>query len=284
MIDEHEIPSGSRLYFGKSAMLKRQIEASASEVLAKEGFEEIVTPSFSYHQHYTIDEHELIRFSDKQNNLISLRADSTLDVVRLITKRLGRSTQHNKWFYIQPVFKYPTTEINQIGAEFIGDEKLSGSIDICSKVFQNFSLTPLLHICNIKIPKLLAEIFDFDLEVFEKAQNEKILALEVPWVEKLVRLHHPKDIDEVMEEVPAAIRDELEKMKKLLLKTDYKNVCISPLYYVKMRYYDDLFFRFINKNSTLAKGGNYEGEELSSSGFALYTDAFIETLNTRNGS
>lgn len=44
----------------------------------------------------------------------------------------------------------------------------------------------------------------------------------------------------------------------------------------------NFFFRFIHKNATLAKGGNYESEEIKSTGFALYTDAFIETLDKRN--
>ena len=51
MIFEHEIPSGSRLYFGQSAKIKREIESIASETLEMLGFEEIVTPLFSYHQH-----------------------------------------------------------------------------------------------------------------------------------------------------------------------------------------------------------------------------------------
>ena len=32
---EHEIPSGTRLYFGQSAKLKRKIERAASEILEK---------------------------------------------------------------------------------------------------------------------------------------------------------------------------------------------------------------------------------------------------------
>jgi ATP phosphoribosyltransferase regulatory subunit HisZ len=119
MIYEHEIPSLSRLYFGKSAKLKRDIEAIASDILYQEHYEEIATPVFSYHQHDSIDEQELIRFSDNQNHIISLRADSTLDIVRIITKRLGKSSNQKKWFYIQPVYKFPTLEVNQIGVEEI---------------------------------------------------------------------------------------------------------------------------------------------------------------------
>ena len=43
---EHEIPNGSKLYFAKSAKLKRKIEQKASEILEDEGFSEIVTPFF----------------------------------------------------------------------------------------------------------------------------------------------------------------------------------------------------------------------------------------------
>ena len=56
MIYEHEIPTGSKLYFGESAKLKRRLEHVASELLYEAGFEEIVTPFFSYHQHQHIDE------------------------------------------------------------------------------------------------------------------------------------------------------------------------------------------------------------------------------------
>ncbi len=171
MIDEHEIPTGSRLYFGKSAKLKRELESTASALLEKAGFEEIVTPFFSYHQHKSLNEKEIVRFSDEQNNLVSLRADSTLDVVRLMTKRLGRSTKQNKWFYIQPVFRYPSVEVNQIGAEFIGNDDLSQSIELCGEVFKKFDLNPLVHISNIKIPKIIANELNLDLSIFERART-----------------------------------------------------------------------------------------------------------------
>jgi histidyl-tRNA synthetase len=278
MIDEHEIPTGSKLYFGKSAKLKRSIEAVSSELLEDAGFEEIATPFFSYHQHKSLNEKEIIRFSDEQNHLISLRADSTLDVVRLMTKRLGRSTKQNKWFYIQPVFKYPSLEVNQIGAEFIGNDDLSSSIELCGEVFKKFDLLPLVHISNIKIPKMIAEELNLDLGIFERAELHKILSLNIDWLEKLACLQNPEDIDEVIKVVPDNIKIELEKMKALYKKLEYKNVHFSPLYYVNMRYYDELFFRFIEKNSTLAKGGSYISEGIESTGFGLYTDALIETI------
>ena len=65
---EHEIPTGSKLYFASSAKLKRQIEQKASEILENEGFSEIVTPFFSYHQHLSVDATNLLRFIDSLNH------------------------------------------------------------------------------------------------------------------------------------------------------------------------------------------------------------------------
>lgn len=278
MIDEHEIPKGSRLYFGKSAQIKRRIENCASEVLVKNGFEEIVTPFFSYHQHKHINEKELIRFSDEQNHLVSLRSDSTLDVVRLISKRLEGSTKQSKWFYIQPVFHFPSLEINQIGAEFIGETCLVSSITNCKEIFAAFDLHPLVHISNIKIPKLIAKELGLDIGIFERSELQKILSLNIPWLEQLACLQHPVDIDAVMAVVPRNIKEELAKMKDIYTKIAYQNVHMAPLYYVNMRYYDALFFRFIDKNSTLAMGGSYIDRDVDSTGFALYTDALIEAI------
>ncbi|MBE0491210.1 MAG: ATP phosphoribosyltransferase regulatory subunit [Sulfurospirillum sp.] len=281
MIDEHEIPSGSRLYFGASAKLKREIETAASQFLDNAGFKEIVTPFFSYHQHQSISTKELIKFSDAHNHTLSLRADSTQDVVRLITKRLGRSTNHNKWFYIQPVFRYPSIESNQIGAEFIDNDDLGSSISVCKDIFAKFSFDPLLHISNINIPRIIAKELHVSLDIFEKAQLQKILALDIAWIQDLVHLQNLSDIDALIAKVPQNIKGELLKMKQLALASGYKHIVLSPLYYAQMRYYDALFFRFIDKNITLAKGGSYESEGMRSSGFAIYTDAFIETMKDR---
>ncbi|HIP56187.1 MAG TPA: ATP phosphoribosyltransferase regulatory subunit, partial [Arcobacter sp.] len=120
MIFEHEIPDGSRLYFGNIAKKKRVLENKIATFLENKNFDEIVTPNFSYSQHQSIDdENQLIKISDSENNQVSLRADSTLDVARIITRRLGRTTSHKKWFYIQPVFSYPSNENYQIGLEWL---------------------------------------------------------------------------------------------------------------------------------------------------------------------
>jgi len=281
MILEHEIPNGSKLYFGNSAKTKRRIENIASTILDENGFEEIVTPVFSYHQHLSVgDDKELIRVNDAQNNSLSLRADSTIDVVRIIEKRLGTNTKQKKWFYIQPVFRFPTEEQYQVGVEFMGEKKLSSVMNLAVDIFDKLEIKPLIQISNIKIPELLVEMFDeLTIEDFKHINIEKFLNLKVEWLEKLVYLQHVEQIDDVIAIAPEALKVELQKMKDLCTETKCTNSVLAPMYYAKMLYYDELFFRVIDKNEVYARGGRYKDAELTSVGFAIYTDALCDALS-----
>lgn len=280
MILEHEIPNGSKLYFGKSAKVKRRIENIASEILDTNGFEEIVTPIFSYHQHLSIaDDKKLIRVNDTKNHSLSLRADSTIDVVRIIEKRLGVNNSQKKWFYIQPVVTYPTTEQYQVGVEFMGEKKLSSVLSLATQIFDKLDVRPLIQISNIKIPEILVDTFDaLSIDDFRHINIDKFISLKVEWLTKLVYLQHIEQIDEVIAIAPKAIQNELLKMKELCLEMECKNTVLAPIYYAKMLYYDELFFRIIQDNEVFARGGRYKNADLKSVGFAIYTDAVCEEI------
>lgn len=280
MVFEHEIPEGSKLYFAGTAKTKRRIENTASELLSQAGFEEILTPLFSYHQHQSVcDQRELIRINDSENHPISLRADSTIDVVRIVNKRLGGNTEHKKWFYIQPVYRYPADEQYQIGVEIIDERNLAVALREAARILSALQISPLLQISNINIPRILAEMLELELDDFRHVNIEKFLSLKIEWLTRLVYLQHASEIDEVVAIVPEAIRGELIKIKELCADLEYPNIVIAPLYYAKMLYYDELFFRVIEKNETYAMGGRYKNEETVSVGFAVYTDALVDKLH-----
>ncbi len=274
MIFEHEIPSGSKLYFGDSAKLKRDIEYRASNLLYKEGFEEIVTPVFSYHQHDSFEnQNPLIRLNDSNNHTVTLRADSTPDVVRIATKRLGRSMESKKWFYIQPVYLYPTKEQYQIGGEVI-EGTFSDSLKITLELLKTLDINPMLQIANIRIPKILSQKYGISLEVLKSMQIETILKSEHKWIESLVTISTKDDLND-LSIYPDDIKEELNKIKQEIHKLDYKNLIISPLFYAKMRYYDSLTFKMFIGNELFAMGGEYSIEELKAAGFAIYLDECI---------
>ncbi|MEA3434345.1 MAG: ATP phosphoribosyltransferase regulatory subunit [Campylobacterota bacterium] len=280
MIFEHEIPSGSRLYFGQSAKLKREIEYVASQTLDGLGFEEIVTPLFSYHQHDSFDDKKpLLRLNDEENHEVTLRADSTADVVRIVTKRLGRSTESKKWFYIQPTVTFPTKEQYQIGAEVIGGnfEKMA---ETTVSLLKQVGVEPVMQIANIRIPHLLNEKYGVSLEILKSMHVEQIMNADLPWIEQLVRLNSVNDLYD-LSVFPDDIKAELEKIKEATRNIDYSNMVISPLFYAKMRYYDSLTFRMFEDNSLLAMGGIYTVDGVEAAGFALYTDECISNKMMR---
>ncbi len=283
MIFEHEIPSGSKLYFGESARIKREIEFVSAEMLENFGFEEIVTPIFSYHQHESFDDlKSLVRLNDAQNHEVTLRADSTADVVRIVTKRLGRSTASKKWFYIQPTVTFPTTEQYQIGAEVI-DGRFDEVVRTTVALLGEIGAQPLMQVANIRIPHLLNEKYGVSLEVLKAMHVEQILRCDLPWIEALVRLNSVEDLAD-LSVFPDDIRQELERIKHAIEKVAYDKLVISPLFYAKMRYYDSLTFRMFEGNSLLATGGIYNIDGVEAAGFALYTDACIASKMNKGNS
>lgn len=280
IVYEHEIPDGSKLYFGKSAKIKRKIENLASDILIDNGFSEILTPYFSYHQHLSVNPLNLLRFSDKNNHEISLRADSTVDVVRITTRRI-KSENTKKWFYIQPVFKYPSNEIYQIGAEIIDSNKLLECINIAKELFCKLDIFPYLQISNIEIPKIICQLLNLPIDVFENGRLEIILDLNLKWLNKLAVIKMPSDIDQVISISPSELKEPLKSLKELADSSQWKKKIYAPLYYSKMRYYDKLFFRFLCNNSILSSGGSYEIDGKISVGFAIFSDALIENLSQK---
>lgn len=274
MIFEHEIPSKSKLYFGDSAKIKRQIESICAEALNYDAFEEIVTPLFSYHQHASFeDQKELLHLHDEHNHMVTLRADSTADVVRIVTKRIGRSTESKKWFYIQPALSFPTQELYQVGAEIL-EGGFSEVVNTASNLVKKLELDALLQISNMRIPLLLSEKYGIDLALLHDTNIECILKLDIPWMNQLVRIHRAEDLNN-LEGIPEDIQAELLLMKEAIANIEYTSVIVAPLYYAKMRYYGSLTFRMFYDNELLVRGGLYSIEDVDAAGFALYTDACI---------
>ena len=261
------------------AKAKRRLDNQVCDILDTCGFEEILTPNFSYSQHQAIaNEKKLIKFSDEQNEQVSLRADSTLDVVRIITKRLGRTTTHKKWFYVQPIFSYPSKEEYQIGCEWIDHDNISDIMNLTADILKALNIKPIFQISNINIPKLVANELNIDLELFKNGEIATLFKLNCEWLNKLIKVKDIKSLEDVINIIPNSIKTELEKLLQKAKEVDYSNIIIAPLYYGSLRYYDGIYYRVINDNLTICKGGMYSSEGMNSLGFALYTDNLLKIL------
>jgi len=273
MLNPYEIPTGSRLYVGASAKAKRELETQFATYLDDSGFEEIVTPIFSYHQ--TLENpRDIVTFGDVDNNRVSLRADSAQDVVRLVTKRLGRSTEHTKWFYIQPVLKYPTREYYQVGAEWINHSNLSDMARHVSAMLHSIQTPHALQVGHIQIPRLLAKELNLELSVFEMHDLEKLFSLEIPWLSRLIQVTKADEIPEVAEELSEPLKAALMELYECANQLE-GDVVVTPLYYAQMEYYDALFFRALSGNHQLAMGGSYQVDGERAVGFGIYLDELL---------
>ena len=279
MIFEHEIPKGSRLYFGKTAKAKRVLENSVCEILEKNGFEEILTPNFSYSQHQSIEDNKkLIKFSDEENEQVSLRADSTLDVVTIITKSLGSAPNHRKWFYIQPIFSYPSKEDYQIGCEWIEHNNISDIMNLTADILRAIKIEPILQISNINIPKLISTELNISIDILKNGDISELLKLDCDWLNNLLRVKDIKSLENIIEKVPNILKKELEILLEKSKEVKYSNIIIAPMYYGSLKYYNGVYYRVIDKNLVLCRGGMYETDGISSLGFALYTDNLLKML------
>lgn len=278
MVLEHELPEGCKLYFDQSAKLKREIESCAIKAFYENDYREIVTPTFSFLEHQgDMFNRALVRLNSENNHQIGLRFDTTLEAMRIITTRLMRSSEHKKWFYIQPVFSYPTTEIHQIGAEHLGGESLAPVMCLGASIMRALGLTPYLQISNAKIPALCAQHSGMEIDEFARLDIERLLKME-SYVATLVQIQSKDDLCRSIASAPAFLKTELERLLECASFCEYEKSIFAPLALSPSSYYGDLFFRMFVGNATLLQGGKYSIGEQSSCGFAIYTDEVVECL------
>ncbi len=280
MILEHEIPEGSKLHFGVSARLKRKVEDLSVSLFYKNGFEEIISPTFVYQEHQkSFLNRNVIQLSSEKNHQISMRSDSTIDAIRIITKRLGRSTTQKKWFYIQPVFSYPTTEYNQIGAECIDEIEHTKVIELGINIFRELQISPILQITNARIAIKCAEQTGIDYKYFSKLDIEKLQNID--FISKLLMVSSIDSLRDFLPSCPKFLYEEIEYLI-YLCECNYDNILCSPFLPVPVDYYDGLFFRMFINNFTFLSGGMSCIDDIKSCGFGIYTDNVVYYLLKQN--
>ncbi|VAY86347.1 ATP phosphoribosyltransferase regulatory subunit, divergent variant [hydrothermal vent metagenome] len=278
-MEEYEIPKGSKLYFGDSAKLKRSIENNASVLLEKNGFKEIITPYF-LNTNIATDKQNTIQTSTENNKFLSLRPDSTIEVLRLALNRIDNKIK--KWFYIQPIFSYPSNEEYQIGIEYIDFNDISYVLDILASLLEPYQIKYTLQISNINIVNLLIKKYKIKKEFLSPLNLESLLNSKINWISKLAHIQKIEDLQE-LDIYPQDIKDELIILKQSISnmpKHDNikEHIVIEPLYFDELKYYESVYFRAFSGNTLLAKGGIYKDSGVISSGFAIYTDHLLNKI------
>jgi ATP phosphoribosyltransferase regulatory subunit len=126
-----QIPRGVADYFWDEAYARRQLEAKLLNLFRTWGYQDVIPPMFEYadtflHRSSAKLQTELYRFLDRDGSTLTLRADMTIPVARLVGVRLHDRPMPQRFCYAGSVFRHAETqagrqrEFTQAGFELIG--------------------------------------------------------------------------------------------------------------------------------------------------------------------
>ncbi len=130
-----DFPAGVSYHTGRTAVLRRSLEDKLTGLLMAEGFEEVITPVFEFHDAAAqrAGGERVYRFPDQlTGRMLALRWDFTVQIAQLAAVRPGKGGARH-WFYRGNVFR-PIREhagekrqIYQVGAELVGDSSAAST-------------------------------------------------------------------------------------------------------------------------------------------------------------
>ena len=127
-----EIPYGMRDFLPKEAAAKRAVEQGISELFARWGYEEVVTPTIEYLDTLAMGsgrvlEPHMFKLQGRDNRMLALRHEMTTPIARLAASRLQGCPLPLKLSYVSSVFRYEQAqagrrcEFHQAGVELMGE-------------------------------------------------------------------------------------------------------------------------------------------------------------------
>ena len=125
------IPEGLNDLLPEEVFKRRLLENKISQVFNKWGYQEIITPTFEFYEILakgagSIMKKEMIKFFDREGNIIALRPEMTTPLARVTSTKMQQEPKPLRFYYISNVFRYDDLktgnrkEFNQAGVELIG--------------------------------------------------------------------------------------------------------------------------------------------------------------------
>ena len=135
------LPFGVEDYLPKDCYTKQVLEQKITDIFFNAGFDKIETGEIEYFDLYdgVLSRDSLnktFKFTDTDGQLLVLRPDTTMQVLRLASNKLDSDI--SKLYYIQKSFEFLPTgtshsarsrEFSQIGIEILGNSGIAGDIE-----------------------------------------------------------------------------------------------------------------------------------------------------------
>jgi len=125
------ISKGSNDLLPGEVLKRRLLENRISKIFTQWGYQEIITPTFEFYELLakgagSIMKKEMIKFFDREGNIVALRPEMTTPIARVASTKLKGEPKPLRFYYISNVFRYDDLktgnrkEFNQVGVELIG--------------------------------------------------------------------------------------------------------------------------------------------------------------------
>ena len=124
------IPRGLNDLLPDEVLRRRFLENKISQIFSRWGYREIIIPTFEFYEILSqgsglIMKKEMIKFFDREGNIVVLRPEMTKSIARLVSTKMQLEPRPLRLYYIGNVFRYDNKvgsqkEFCQAGVELIG--------------------------------------------------------------------------------------------------------------------------------------------------------------------
>lgn len=317
------IPEGLNDLLPEEVLKRRLLENKISQIFTQWGYQEIITPTFEFYDILargagSIMKKEMIKFFDREGNIIALRPEMTTPLVRVTSTKMQQETKPLRFYYMGNVFRYDDFKVGsqrefyQAGVELIGVNSKEADAEVIalaveclrnSGVKKFFIDIGHINFFNGIMQSIKAEQ-KRKLEIKEAILNkdfvllEKILSFsDIKNREKELILKMPilRGRGEVLEEAEKMINNklslsalkEIKKVYNLLRDYGLEEYVLIDLGIIRdFDYYTGIIFEGYTDylGFPICGGGRYDklcskfGENLPSTGFAVGLERLIIAL------
>ncbi len=125
------IPEGLNDLLPEEVLKRRLLKNKISQIFTQWGYQEIITPTFEFYDILargagSIVKKEMIKFFDREGNIIALRPEMTTPLARVTSTKMQQEPKPLRFYYMGNVFRYDDFKLGgqrefcQMGVELIG--------------------------------------------------------------------------------------------------------------------------------------------------------------------
>lgn len=181
-------PDGTKdLLFGECEQ-RSQVTKTLKDLFTAQGYRRVMTPALEFYDVFGksaakyLPKESMYKLTDHKGRLMVLCPDCTVPVARLTATRLKGMPMPLRLFYnhniyrMFPELKGKSTEINQVGIELIGGEKLRSDLEVvelaarCLSTIGNGKYR--LELCHIGYFKAIMNSLDVDEDTKEEIRYQ----------------------------------------------------------------------------------------------------------------